>query len=75
MKGRQLRFPFMELLYASSVPMSTAQVDGYCKSKLLSARGCDSIVYTEGERETSKSLTSAEVAFYQSLPEWNEATL
>ena len=71
MKGRTIVNSFL----ATNVPMSLDQVEGYLKSKLLSQRGCDSIVYTEGERETRKSLTASECAFYKSLPEWSEGTL
>jgi len=71
MKGRTLT----ELFLARTVPMSLDRQVGYYKSKLLSQRGCDSILLTEDERATSKSVSHAEEAFYKSLPEWNEATL
>ncbi len=54
--------------------LSPSSLDGYNKSKLLSAKGCDSIVYTEGERET-RDLSIDEQLFYKSLPEWNEEHL
>ncbi len=71
MKGRTLIDSFL----AQTVPMSLEQEESMRKVKLLSARGCDSIVYTEDERATSRSLSPAEVAFYKSLPEWNEGSL
>ncbi len=54
--------------------LSFENQDAMRKVKLLSAIGCDSMVYTEGERRTT-ILTSAEIAFYKSLPEWNEGSL
>ena len=68
MKGRSL----VESFLAGSVPLTLDQQIGYYKSKLLSQKGCDSIVYTEGVRETRYSLSTDEQAFYKSLPEWNE---
>ena len=76
MKGRRNRMTegrtIVNSLMQDMCQLSFAQQDGLNKSKLLSSKGCDSIVYTEGERETSKSLSVDEQAFYKSLPEWNE---
>ncbi len=47
-------------------------IEGLYKSKLLSAKGCDTVTQVEDERDTRYSLSHAEVAFYKSLPEWNE---
>ncbi len=52
--------------------LASDQQGFYLKSKLLSAHGCDITTQVEDERVTSKSLTPNEVAFYKSLPEWNE---
>ncbi len=75
MKGRTTKGLLPVQTYLSGMNLAPEQLDGYRKSKLLSAKGCDSIVYTEGERDTRYSLSSSEVAFYKSLPEWNEASL
>ena len=48
------------------------QLDGYLRSKLLSSRGCDTIEYSKGERLRQTDLFSEDMAFYKSLPEWNE---
>ena len=67
--------PLVDSFLASSMPtygMTLDQQIQMRKVKLLSSKGCDKVVYTEDEREMSKSLTMAEQAFYKSLPEWNE---
>jgi len=51
MKGRT----FVDSFLARTVPMTIDQERGYFKSKLLSARGCDSIEYSEGDRQTAVS--------------------
>ena len=70
--------PSIDSFLASSMPtygMTLDQQISMRKVKLLSAKGCDSVVYTEGERDSRYSLTRDEQAFYKSLPEWNEAAL
>ncbi len=71
MKGRTIVDSFMQ----EPCQLSIRNREGYNKSKLLSAKGCDSIVQAEDERRRSgqTDLFPDELAFYKSLPEYNEA--
>ncbi len=52
--------------------LASDQQGFYLRSTLLSEKGCDITTQVEDERATSRSLSPNEVAFYKSLPEWNE---
>jgi len=73
MKGRTIAESFMQEPCQLSIPAR----EGYYKSKLLSAKGYDSIVQAEDERKRTGQLDlfPDDLAFYKSLPEWNEASL
>ena len=55
--------------------LSPSQQQSYFQSKLLSSKGCDSVVLTEDERETSKSYPDDLSAFYKTMPFLEEGPL
>ena len=71
MKGRG---PYKRT-YIDGTEVASRELSFIQRSKLLSSKGCDITTQVEDERPTSRSLSPREIAFYKSLPEWNEAAL
>ena len=75
MKGRTTKGLLVVKDIISGMELAGQRLDDFNRSKLLSAKGCDIVEYSEDERDSRFSLSSAEQDFYKSLPEWNEGTL